>query len=134
MITLGNNPETYILVFIIFCILFVAGLVTARGVRKAREQVAKIEAELLDESSDEPTLEEIHAQILLKQCGVSVYGTKFPECKSEFFITFITDDGTELTYPVSETTYLELEEKQKGTLAIVNNNFYGFYLDEYELE
>ncbi|MBQ7357178.1 MAG: hypothetical protein IJW65_00400 [Clostridia bacterium] len=133
MFDLDNDATAYIILFLICCFIFSLFFILVKPNKKTKEQVAKEEAELIDESPDEPPLEEIHVEIILKQCGVSVYGIKTPQCASEFFITFLADDGTEITYPVSEEVYLELEENQKGTLAIVNNNFYGFCPDDEEI-
>ncbi len=78
---------------------------------------------------EEPPLTEIRATIVRMRCEVNTYGVKIPQCREEYFITFLDEYGNEFTHSVDKDTYLSLSEGQKGTVAIVNENFYGFAED-----
>ena len=78
---------------------------------------------------EEPPLTEIPATILRMRCEINTYGTKIPQCREEYFITFLDEYGNEFTHSVDKDTYLSLSEGQKGTVAIVNEKFYGFAED-----
>ena len=78
----------------------------------------------------EPQLFEYKATVVEKYCQVENFGIKMPEHRNAFYITFQTYDGRILKYGVLEDDYLQIEENQSGTLAVVNNQFYGFCPDE----
>lgn len=78
----------------------------------------------------EPQLFEYKATVVEKYCQVENFGIKMPEHRKAFYITFQTYDGRRLKYGVLEDDYLRIEENQSGTLALVNDQFYGFCPDE----
>ena len=129
MIELGNNIETYLIIGIFSAVILgllgwgIKGMITDR--KRNKELLDK-----LDDYAKEQDLDEISAQVLSKNCGIKVYGTKTPDCCKEFSVTFLTTYGEEVQYKVLEEVYLSLEEGQNGTLATINGNFYGFYVEE----
>lgn len=82
------------------------------------------------ETFEEPPLTEISATLVSKECLVKTYGIKYPETKQEFYFVFETDDKNLLRYRVEENEYHLYNENQKGTIALVNENYYGFCVDE----
>ena len=93
------------------------------------EQEEIFSEDIIEMPCDEPPLTEIRATVLRMRCEVNTYGTKTPHCHEEYFITFADEYENELTYSVDKDTYLTLSEGQKGTIAIVNDRFYGFAED-----
>lgn len=104
--------------------------------RRKREEAKQDDATPRDDESyeedicKEPPLTEIRATVLHMQCEVNTYGTKTPHCEEEYFITFLDEYDKEITFSVDKETYLSLYEGQKGTIAVVNDRFYGFAEDE----
>ncbi len=84
----------------------------------------------LEQPYFEPQLFEYKVTVSQKYCEVKNYGVRFPETKKEFYVVFSASDGREYKYTVSEEEYLQIEENTTGTLAVVNQNFYGFCPDE----
>lgn len=54
------------------------------------------------------------------------HGTKSYNFRTNFFITFRLDDGSEIEYPVTEELFQRTSENQRGTLVTVNGNFFDF--------
>ena len=130
MIHLDTNIETYLLFSFILLIIAgsIAGVIYGSFSQKKRKE--ELFAEWEAEGEEGPELEETEVRILEKHCMAKLYGTKMPQSRKEFSLTFQTQDGKKLTYAVEEDVYLALEENQHGTLATVNGNFYGFCPDE----
>ena len=78
----------------------------------------------------EKNSEEVNVVISGKRCGTRIVGVKSNVALKGFFITFTADDGRVFEFKVEEELYLSLEEGQKGSIAIVNDNFYGFCPEE----
>ena len=49
---------------------------------------------------------------------------------THYFVTFVDDFGKETEYEITEEEALCIKEGTRGTLAVVNNRFYGFCPDE----
>ena len=95
--------------------------------RKERKDAMK----KLEESVDEPPVEEIHGRVVGKRCyAETTNGTKSFRSYTCFYIDFLTDDGRSVTYQTDEEIYLSIEENAAGTVAIVGDRFYGFCPDE----
>ncbi len=93
--------------------------------KQKREQHKELESPFF-----EPQLFEYKATVIGKYCGVEGYGSsKMPQTRSAYYLTFKTYDGRILKYNVLEQDYFKIEENQTGTLAVVNDNFYGFCPD-----
>lgn len=84
----------------------------------------------LEEPAEMAPITEIEASVLKKECGVKTYGTKMPETRKEFYITFLTFTGETKRYAVSEELYLAVEEGTVGTVALVNDRFFDFYFEK----
>ena len=101
-----------------------------RTVVTTRRDIAKRLKEMENEPDTPPELCEVCATVVGKRCEVRSEGTKRVFVKKIFYLGFRTEDGRELIFPVEEAMYLEVEEEQKGTLATLNGNYYGFYVEE----
>ena len=111
-----------LLAFLLFYII--------RTVVTTRRDYAKRLKEMEDEPDSPDELCEVGATVIGKRCEVKSEGTKRVFVKKLFYLGFRTEDGRELIFPVEEAMYLEVEEGQKGTLATLNGNYYGFYVEE----
>ena len=80
--------------------------------------------------NEEPPITEINVKLIKKECFLKTYGIKYPETRQEYYFIFETNDKNILRYKVEESEYHSFDENQKGTIAIVNDNYYGFYVDE----
>ena len=81
----------------------------------------------LEEEVEPAPITEIEATVVKKECRVKTYGTKMPESRKEFIITFSTFTGEIKRYLVSEELYLAVDEGTAGTIALVNDLFFDFY-------
>ncbi len=88
--------------------------------------------EEVNEAYEEPPLTEIKVMLIKKECFLKTYGIKYPQTKQEFYFAFETEDKKILRYKVEESEYHSFDENQKGTIAIVNDNYYGFCVNEDE--
>ncbi len=120
----GNNIGTYILFGAIFAILvFIlwAPIHFHRSVKKTLEK--------MDIPAEEPALLEQNAVVVGKRCYAHAHRSSSPLHDKNFFVSFRTEDGKTVEYPVWEEFYLSVYEGQTGTLATANGNFYGFCED-----
>ena len=83
-----------------------------------------------EEIFEEPPLTEIKVKLISKECFLKSYGIKMPQTKQEYYFNFETEDKKILRYKVEESEYHLYDENQKGTIAIVNDNYYGFCVEE----
>lgn len=83
-----------------------------------------------EEIFEEPPLTEIKVKLISKECFLKTYGIKMPQTKQEYYFNFETEDKKILRYKVEESEYHLYDENQKGTIAIVNDNYYGFCVEE----
>lgn len=56
----------------------------------------------------------------------NVGGHKRPKTGTSFLVTFLTDDGQRMEFPVPEELYVTLNVDQTGTLVILNEGFFDF--------
>ena len=56
----------------------------------------------------------------------NVGGHKRPKTGTSFLVTFLTDEGERVEYPVPEELYVTLSVDQTGTLVILNEGFFDF--------
>ncbi len=121
-------------VIIIILIIVVCGGGMATVVIKSFIDAHKQRVEFEKESEQpyfDPQLFEYKATVIEKRCGIENHGSvKMPQTCSAYYLTFKTYDGRILKYNVLEEDYFKIEEKQTGTLAVVNDRFYGFCPDE----
>ena len=121
-ITLGYNIETFALVFVFLALAVLATWGMIHNSKKDKQRAL----EELEAPYEEPPIEEIPVTIVKLSCGAKLQGSKTPIAVKEFYANFRTEDGNEFELSVDEESYFSLEENKKGTLAIVNGNFYGF--------
>ena len=121
-ITLGLNVGTFVLAFVFLALIGLAIWGMTHNSKKDKQRAL----EELESPYVEPPIEEIPVTIVKLSCGAKLQGSKTPIAVKEFYAIFKTEDGEELELSVDEESYFSLEENKKGTLAIVNGNFYGF--------
>ena len=84
----------------------------------------------IDESDDSwtpPEPEAFPARVVDMRAVVgNVGGHKRPKTGTSFLVTFLTDDGERMEYPVPEELYVTLNVDQTGTLVILNDGFFDF--------
>ena len=114
--------------FILFVIWFIYDMISYAV--KRHKKIAKYLNDTEKEENKPPKLREFDATVIGKRCEVRSEGTKRVFVKKLFYLCFRTKSGHELIFPVEEAMYLEVEEGQKGTLATLNGNYYGFYVEE----
>lgn len=128
-----NMPIAIILMIAPFILAGIAYYFFLR--RRKREELEQDKVKPHDDEPyeadvcEEPPLTEIRATVLRMRCEVNTYGTKTPHCEEEYFVTFLDEYEKEITFSVDKETYLSLSEGQKGTVAVVNDRFYGFAED-----
>ena len=124
--TVGNNIETYVTFFIIGGILLWLIIVFIKSLIDEHKRKKQL-LEELEQPYCDPQLFEYKATVIEKYCQVENHGSvKMPQTRSAYYLTFKTYDGRILKYNVLEADYLQIEENQTGTLAVVNDKFYGF--------
>ena len=64
----------------------------------------------------------VDMKVLLGNVG----GHKRPKTGTSFLVTFLTDDGARMEFPVPEELYVTLNVDQTGTLVILNEGFFDF--------
>jgi hypothetical protein len=64
----------------------------------------------------------VDMKVLLGNVG----GHKRPKTGTSFLVTFLTDDGERMEFPVPEELYVTLNVDQTGTLVILNEGFFDF--------
>ena len=74
-----------------------------------------------------PEPEAIGARVLDMRVVTGMVGTaKRPSTGASFLVTFLTDGGERVEYPVPEELYVTLETDQAGTLVTLNGGFFDF--------
>ena len=120
----GDDIGTCVLFGIVFAILVVFIWMPIQSHREAKKALEK-----MDTPSEEPELFEQSAVVLKKHCYAKASRGSSPLHDKHFFVTFQTEDGKTVEYPVWEELYLSVYEGQTGTIATANGNFYGFSAD-----
>ena len=64
----------------------------------------------------------VDMKVLLGNVG----GHTRPKTGTSFLVTFLTDDGERMEFPVPEELYVTLNVDQTGTLVILNEGFFDF--------
>jgi hypothetical protein len=92
-----------------------------------KQMLAKMEQ---DEQSEELPSEleavAVNARVIDKRFSSDVIGTKSVKQVSSFIVTFFTEDGETLEYPVPEEIFLQIENGQESTLVTVDGQFFDF--------
>ncbi len=80
---------------------------------------------------EEPDILEIHGTVERKECFSAMNSSaRNAHAYKTFMIYFKSDDGEDHEYSIEEETYLEIEEGDVGTVAIVGSRFYGYCSDK----
>lgn len=141
-----TSDTVWILILALLFVGFVIYLWLAT--RHAKKQAAEDEvlrretAEALGEDPDAdpddswtpPEPEAYPARVVdMRVVTGNVGGNKRPKTGVSFLVTFLTDDGKRIEYPVPEELYVTLDVDQTGTLVILNGGFFDFGSgDEYD--
>ena len=92
---------------------------------------AKLPPEVSIEDEDEdnaelPLPDVIGARVIKKRVGGECSGMKIPKYNAYFWITFLTDDGKELTFNVSQELFDKTNEGDVASLVTINDTFLDF--------
>lgn len=117
---------TFAVFGLIFSLLAIFFIKVIKSCIKSRKEML----EELEKPLEEAPITEIDACVLKKECFVKTYGTKNPETRNEFYITFSTFTGEIKRYSVSEELYLAVDEGIAGTIAIMSDQFFDFYFEK----
>ena len=83
----------------------------------------------MNEDEDEaelPLPDVIGAKVIKKQVGGETLGVKIPKYKAYFWMTFLTDDGEELTFEVSQELFDKTNVGDVASLVTINDTFLDF--------
>ena len=141
---LAADPTTYVLIALaLIVIAAIIGIAVPAGRKKPNQAT---------DPSDEPNTEEIPDTEETENCEIdpedgfippepiayparvvdmrvllgNVGGHKRPKTGTSFLVTFLTDDGQRMEFPVPEELYVTLNVDQTGTLVILNEGFFDF--------
>lgn len=90
----------------------------------ARKQAKSQQGEL--EQNFEPQIFEYNATVVEKYCYAKSYGVKMPQTVEEYYVVFDVSGLGKKSFSVLQQDYFQITENQTGTLALVNDKFYGF--------
>ena len=79
-----------------------------------------------DDNAELPLPDVIGAKVIKKQVGGECVGMKIPKYKAYFWITFLTDDGEEKTYNVSQELFDKTNVGDVASLVTINDTFLDF--------
>lgn len=94
---------------------------------RAKHQQAVEEMEQMEEEDytlPEPVAKT--ARVIDKRFSSDVIGTKSVKQVSSYFVTFFTEDGDTVEYPVPEELFLAIEKGQESTLVTIDGDFFDF--------
>ncbi|MBO5778309.1 MAG: hypothetical protein J6R82_01940 [Clostridia bacterium] len=127
-----ENLDFGAILAIIICILlaFIAWW-TFRDTRQKldgrKQMLAEMEQEeQAEELPAEPEAVAVTARVIDKRFSSDVIGTKSVKQVSSYFVTFFTEDGETVEYPVPEEIFLQIEKGQESTLVTVDGQFFDF--------
>ena len=118
-----------LIVFAVFCVM----IFTAKKGSSGNEKIEKDDSEYLEDDSDlsddeyiapEPVL--VGARVIFKAINETKMGTKLPNYKMNFVVTFLTDDGDTVEFCVNEDIYNRVYVDQVGDLVTINGTFFDF--------
>ena len=94
--------------------------------------IAKTKRDIENYDNDHPDTEPyelstVEATVCKKRiCGVHVGPSKLPKYATIYEMTFITEDGSKVSYSVPEELYENTPEGKAGTLVTQNGEFFDF--------
>ena len=140
---LAADPMTFVLIALALIVLAAfIGLAVPAGRKKPNqpadqseesnpEDILDTEDDWTDEETDDGFIPPepiayparvVDMRVLLGNVG----GHKRPKTGTSFLVTFLTDDGQRMEFPVPEELYVTLNVDQTGTLVILNEGFFDF--------
>ena len=126
------DDSIFVLGGFLLAIIFAAsiGVWIAKITKKQRKEMKNETPKLivLDEPPTEPKVRTV--KVIDQSCCAKVIGTKRPKAIEEFIITFEEPDGNIFTLSVPKDCYDGFEPGQVGKLSTVNDELYGFELEE----
>ena len=141
---LADDPLTSALIALALIVLaaFIGLTILAKRKKTASAQSSnEPNAEEIPDTEADETDEEIEADdgfippepiayparvVDMKVLLGNVGGHKRPKTGTSFLVTFLTDDGERMEFPVPEELYVTLNVDQTGTLVILNEGFFDF--------
>ena len=94
--------------------------------KKKQEKTADIEKDENEVQIEMPSPQFLDAKVISKKIYKQFNGVRLVKSTFCFLITFQTVDGELIELPVSQEYFEKINEGQKGTLVIVNGNFFDF--------
>ncbi|MBQ7011150.1 MAG: DUF2500 family protein [Clostridia bacterium] len=94
--------------------------------------IAKTKRDIENYDKDHPDTEPyeltaVEATVCQKRiCGEHVGPSKLPKYATIYEMTFVTEDGSKVSYNVSEELYESTPEGKAGTLVTQNGEFFDF--------
>ena len=79
-----------------------------------------------EENTELPLPDVIGAKVVKKRVGGECTGVKIPKYNAFFWITFLTDNGKELTFNVSQELFDKTNEGDVASLVTINDTFLDF--------
>ena len=126
------DDSIFVLGGFLLAIIFAAsiGVWIAKITKKQRKEMKNETPKSidLDEPPTEPKVRTV--KVIDQSCCAKVIGTKRPKAIEEFIITFEEPDGNIFTLSVPKDCYDGFEPGQVGKLSTVNDELYGFELEE----
>ena len=126
------DDSIFVLGGFLLAIIFAAsiGVWIAKITKKQRKEMKNETPKLidLDEPPTEPKVRTV--KVIDQSCCAKVIGTKRPKAIEEFIITFEEPDWNIFTLSVPKDCYDGFEPGQVGKLSTVNDELYGFELEE----
>lgn len=129
-------PDLLTPILIVIAVLAI-GLFIGLAIRESRRQIRQNQTSAPSAKTEEATAADddwippepeayparvVDMRVLLGNVG----GHKRPKTGTSFLVTFLTDEGNRVEYPVPEELYVTLSIDQTGTLVILNEGFFYF--------
>ena len=99
---------------------------TRQNLNDRHQRLEQMEQEDQTEDYTLPEPIAVTARVMEKRFQSDVIGTKSVKQVSSYFVTFFTEDGETLEYPVPEEIFQRIEKGQESTLVTVDGQFFDF--------
>ena len=126
-----NNIDPFSLIGIgtIICLAILAiymYVYCARIRTERQEALDEMEQTEEEEEYELPEPVACNARVMEKRFASDVIGTKSVRQVRSYYVTFFTEDGETVEYPVPEEIFLTIEKGQESTLVTVDGKFFDF--------
>ncbi len=127
-----NNPLVLILMiviplFLIGAIAIIVEIKKGKLTVPTPEQIRAMEDSRLEY---EPEYTEMEVEVIDLACEARSVGQRLPRVEKEFRVAFKKESGECFVLIVSEEMYLAFEVGQRGSLTLVDGEFYSFLATE----